>query len=36
MVAEQPASVSPAARSALDDVDGRVRHFTVVGAPTQR
>jgi heme-degrading monooxygenase HmoA len=28
------ANVSPAARAVLDDVDERVRHFTVVSAPT--
>jgi heme-degrading monooxygenase HmoA len=27
------ANVSPAARAALDDVDERVRHYTVVSAP---
>jgi heme-degrading monooxygenase HmoA len=27
------ANVSPAARAVLDDVDERVRHYTVVGAP---
>jgi hypothetical protein len=28
------ASVSPAARAMLDDADERVRHYTVVSAPT--
>ncbi|TWF77174.1 hypothetical protein FHX44_113079 [Pseudonocardia hierapolitana] len=28
------ANVSPAARAVLDDVDERVRHYTVVSAPT--
>jgi heme-degrading monooxygenase HmoA len=28
------ANVSPAARAVLDDVDERVRHYTVVCAPT--
>ena len=27
------ANVSPAARAVLDDVDERVRHYTVVSAP---
>jgi heme-degrading monooxygenase HmoA len=30
------ANVSPAARAALDDVDERVRHYTVVSAPVPR
>ena len=30
------ANVSAAARAVLDDVDERVRHFTVVSAPTPR
>jgi heme-degrading monooxygenase HmoA len=28
------ANVSPAARAVLDDVDERVRHYTVLSAPT--
>jgi heme-degrading monooxygenase HmoA len=28
------ANVSPAARTVLDDVDERVRHYTVLSAPT--
>jgi heme-degrading monooxygenase HmoA len=32
----EAANVSPAARAVLDDVDERVRHYTVVRAPTPR
>ena len=32
----EAANVSPAARAVMDDVDERVRHYTVVSAPVPR